>query len=78
MKRVPEAPCYNCGVRADVGCRHRAAIGTIPSAIEDASPKEDGRARANRNRVDSPWGKAGNPTEREFAAMAIDFRKRIT
>lgn len=37
---VDRDPCWKCGVRADVGCRHRPASGTAPVEWED-SP--DGR-----------------------------------
>ena len=31
------APCILCGVRADVGCKHRPADGAAPPAIGDPS-----------------------------------------
>lgn len=33
-------PCARCGVRADVGCRHRAASGDVPPALTDFAPKK--------------------------------------
>jgi hypothetical protein len=44
---APEEPCGRCGVRADVGCKHRPAVGVKPLAIERAKEPErkDGRSR---------------------------------
>lgn len=35
--------CYRCGVRADIGCKHRPAEGAPPLAIAQPEPEEDGR-----------------------------------
>lgn len=31
--RGPGEPCWNCGARADVGCKHRQAEGPRPVAL---------------------------------------------
>lgn len=75
---APEEPCQRCGVRADVGCRHRPAAGVVPLAIAMGDePNHDGRSRPNsgqgfnfhrQKQANSLWGKADNPTRREFAS----------
>lgn len=41
---VDRDPCWRCGVRADLGCRHRPASGTAPVALAD----DPGDARRER------------------------------
>jgi hypothetical protein len=43
----PTEPCLRCGVRADVGCKHRPAEGRPPPAMDprSAKPKRDGRSK---------------------------------
>jgi hypothetical protein len=57
---MPDA-CQRCGVRADVGCKHQKPTGQAPPA----SPQEKVRGP----NLNSRFGKAGNPTKREFNAM---------
>lgn len=45
LRLATAEPCLRCGVRADVGCRHRAAEGPAPLAIDDPEPPPDGRSR---------------------------------
>lgn len=45
---APVEPCPRCGVRADVGCKHRPAEGVPPQAIVRTNhEKRDGRSRPN-------------------------------
>lgn len=67
--------CSLCGVRRDIGCKHHPAEGSPPPAISHPKGKKDGRQvdrgqghafhrpPGNKN---SLFGKAGNPTRREF------------
>lgn len=43
MRPAPVEPCGRCGVRADVGCKHRPAEGPPPLAIERSEIPLDGR-----------------------------------
>jgi hypothetical protein len=49
-------PCVRCGVRGDIGCKHRAAEGVAPIAITGS-----GRADRRKGNLNSPFGKHGNP-----------------
>lgn len=83
MNPLRMEPCARCGVRADVGCKHRPAAGDRPPAIASPDVKPDGRGGArpgnghnfHRNKAPtaSIWGKEGNPTERQFASLAVAF-----
>lgn len=68
--------CPRCGIRADIGCKHQPAHGRAPVQEE---PRRDGRsidrgqgrafAKSKKGNLNSRWGKAGNPTAREFQAL---------
>jgi hypothetical protein len=43
---APEEPCWRCGVRADVGCKHRPAAGIAPrpvARVEDRRRADKGQ-----------------------------------
>lgn len=73
----PGMPCFYCGVRPDVACRHRPATGSAP--VQQPEPpqlpqrrKDGGQGLAFKTRkqnLNSRWGKSGNSTKREFNAM---------
>lgn len=46
---APAEPCRRCGVRADVGCKHRPAQGVVPLVVATAGdpPPLDRRSRPN-------------------------------
>lgn len=77
-REAPAEPCSRCGVRADVGCKHRPAQGAQPLAIARSNDeKPDGRkGRPDRN-LHSFWGKGGNPTKAEFARYAEAARQAL-
>jgi hypothetical protein len=66
---MPEA-CSRCGVRIDVGCKHRQAEGSAPVQVppQTRSRSYDGQGFNfhRRKLTQSLRGKAGNPTAREF------------
>jgi len=82
---APNEPCPRCGVRADVGCKHRPAEGSPPPAIARAEyEKRDGRRNYtgqghnfHRAKLSSLWGKAGNPTAGEVARCAEAVRRTL-
>lgn len=42
-------PCFNCAVRADLGCPHQAAYGEVPPAIRIKEKAwSDGRAQRSQ------------------------------
>lgn len=47
LASAPSEPCNRCGVRADVGCKHRPAEGALPIAMDPRrnKAKRDGRLR---------------------------------
>lgn len=46
-REAPAEPCGRCGVRADVGCKHRGPQGLPPVAVADPRPKIDARSHGN-------------------------------
>lgn len=49
------APCFYCGVRADVGCKHRPASGVVPASLA-AQAQDEKRARFNKAGGNNPFG----------------------
>lgn len=73
LANAPSEPCSRCGVRADVGCRHRPAAGPPPPAMDPrGKPKKDGRHKSG-----SGWqGRAFHPVTRsETEALKALFTK---
>lgn len=48
-REATEEPCQRCGVRADVGCKHRPPLGLPPIAVAEPEDKEDGRHQSRKN-----------------------------
>lgn len=70
-------PCFKCGVRADIGCRHQPAEGMAPiQTLEPADPRKAERGQGlwafhppTKRQVSSIRGRLGNPTRREFEKL---------
>jgi hypothetical protein len=64
-------PCGRCGVRADIGCKHRPAEGAPPASIRAAKPK----ARAQRF-VGEGFSAFHKPRKRELERLVERAFKR--
>ncbi len=71
MMRAPEPPCGLCGVRADVGCNHRRAVGPRPDALGDPAGTKKKRGRTFNA------GHKPAPTQSQFDALAAAFANSL-